>query len=59
MKKEELDSILIACKYLTICKSHGNDDKTSVARYYLTSKIKKALNKNKSVPFWKFIFGDH
>lgn len=54
MKKEELEGIIIVSRYLTICKFQ-NSERAEAARCYLTSKIKKALNK-KSTPFWKFIF---
>jgi hypothetical protein len=56
MKKEEIEAILMVSKYITICKFHNHSLRAEGARCYLTSKIKKALNK-KSTPFWKVIFG--
>ena len=46
MKKEDIESILMVNRYLTICK--GDSDKQSVARTYLNHKIKKALSRKKS-----------
>jgi len=43
MKKQEIESILLANKYLTLCRS--DDNKCHIVRKYLTHKIKKALNR--------------
>lgn len=48
MSKREVDSILLANKYFTICKRCSPDcPKTELARRYLTSKIKSALYPSK------------
>ena len=47
MRREDIDSILIASMYLTICKCNGHD-KLSTARELLNQRIKKALNRKKS-----------
>lgn len=43
MRKQDIESILLASKYLTLCKYDNN--KCLIARKYLTHKIKKALNR--------------
>jgi len=56
MRKQEIESILLANKYLTLCKS--DDNKCNIARKYLTHKIKKALNKSEpnKMPLLRFSF---
>ena len=44
MKKEDIDSILLANWYLTKCKIESpSSDKTELARKYLTQKVNRAL----------------
>jgi hypothetical protein len=64
MREEEIESILIANRYLILCKSDNR--KLLLARKYLTHKIKKALSKNEptELPLFKlsilgFIFVVH
>jgi hypothetical protein len=54
MRKQEIESILLANRYLTLCKS--DEDKYLIARKYLTHKIKKALNRSEpnKMPLLKF-----
>lgn len=48
MSKKEVNSILLANKYFTLCKCQKPTcPKTELARKYLTSKIKKALSPKK------------
>jgi hypothetical protein len=48
MSKREVDSILLANKYFTVCKRCNPDcPKTELARKYLSSKIKSVLYPNK------------
>ncbi len=48
MSKKEVNSILLANKYFTLCKCQKPScPKTELARKYLTSRIRKALNPNK------------
>jgi hypothetical protein len=45
MSKKEVNSILLASKYFTLCKCEKpNCPKTEIARKYLTSKIRKNIN---------------
>ena len=44
MKKEDIDSILVANWYFTKCRIESpSSDKTELARKYLTQKVHKAL----------------
>lgn len=46
MKKQEIDSILLANTYLVKCKLQSSPcDRQELARKYLTSQIKKTLEK--------------
>lgn len=46
MKKQEIDSILLANTYLVKCKLKSSPrDRQELARKYLTSQIKKTLEK--------------
>ena len=48
MKKEDIDSILLANWYLTKCRiENPNSDRAELARKYLTKSVKNALS-NKS-----------
>jgi hypothetical protein len=50
MRKEQIDSILIANWYFTKCKIESPvSDKTELARKYLTQKVSKALKTDKSL----------
>jgi hypothetical protein len=53
MKKEDIDSILLANWYFTKCRIESpSSDKTELARKYLTQKVNRALferTNNKSV----------
>lgn len=55
MSKREVDSILLANKYFTICKRCSPDcPKTELARKYMTSKIKSVLYPDKFSRFKSF-----
>lgn len=57
MSQEEVDSILLANRYLIECKcTKPLCPKTELARKYLTSKIKRALNKKNKVSIFKALF---
>jgi hypothetical protein len=60
MSKREVDSILLANKYFTLCKCRKPDcPKTELARRYLTSKIKSVLYPKKmtfSGSFFSLLF---
>lgn len=57
MSKEEVDSILLANRYLIECKcTKPLCPKTELARKYLTSKIKRALNKENKVSIFRALF---
>lgn len=48
MEKQDIKNILLANRYLTCCKLHGEcSEKTELARKYLSNKIKKALRSRK------------
>lgn len=48
MEKQDIKNILLANRYLTCCKLHGEcSEKTELARKYLSNKIKKALKGRK------------
>lgn len=48
MKKEDIESILMTNRYLTICRN--DPEKYAIFRMYLNHKIKKALNRRISNP---------
>lgn len=58
--KKDIESILIANRYLTLCKCQSNTDRYHKVRNYLNHKIEKALNRKKSnsmpFSFFKSIF---
>lgn len=57
MSKEEVDSILLANQYLIECKCNKPFcPKTELARKYLTSKIKKALNKKRGISLFRALY---
>lgn len=57
MSKEEVDSILLANQYLIDCKCNKpHCPKTELARKYLTSKIKRALNRKSKVSITKALY---
>ncbi len=63
MKKEDIDSILLANWYFTKCKIETpSSDRTELARKYLTQKVNKALfertkvNTTKAFYFLSLIF---
>lgn len=45
MYQEKVESILLASKYLTICKLYSPQNAT-IAQQYLTQKIAQLLNQN-------------
>ena len=60
MRKEDIDSILLANMYLTLCKCNRSE-RLDIAKQFLNKRIKKALNRkiSNSTPFnlYKIIFG--
>lgn len=60
MKKEDIDSILLANWYFTKCRIESpSSDKTELARKYLTQKVNRALferTNNKSISGKAFYF---
>jgi hypothetical protein len=50
MKKEDIDSILLANWYFTKCRiENPSSDKTELARKYLTQKVNKALSERTKI----------
>lgn len=52
MKKEDIDSILLANWYFTKCRiENPSSDKTELARKYLTQKVNRVLFERTNVKF--------